>query len=186
MPNPEHSAAPEGAEDKLQQAFEQTREFTLWREFATALQDGAHETAPTVAIPTRFLRLAIEQIRDPNNYPLAFPVLERAFNRLVAELRLPPSFRMPPRPAEDEPTVTDAQENELWERFEASDEYTRWRAFVSALDGIEQGRAPTVEVPTAFLRIAHVGLEPFRFDALRDVWNGLCEKLDLPQHRKES
>lgn len=187
--DPEDDGARQAREIRMKllpEMFEASPEFKLWREFSTALQEAAHETAPTVVLPARFLRLVAGQIRDPDHYPLTFPVLEQAFNRLVTALRLPPSFRMPPAPAEDEPPVTEAQEDELYARFEASDEYRRWRAFADALDGIEHGTAPAVEVPTAFVRIAPIGLDPFRFDVLRDVWNRLCDNLRLPESRKES
>lgn len=189
MPTPEQPAPAEEVA-RLVIRFEETRQFKLWQEFLSGVKYHSHSTGPTAEMPAGFLRLAAEQIRDPNHYPLTFPVLERAFNRLVGELGLPASYRMPPQPdepEEDTPDADDELEDELYEKFEASEEYRRWREFAAALDGIEDSGGQTVDVPTAFLRIATVDLEqqPFRFDVLRSVWNRLVDEMDLSPDLKK-
>lgn len=87
------------------------------------------------------------------------------------------------------PKPTVKQIEDLHTRFEATDEYKAWEEFVKAVKDASDADTPTVQVPTAFLRIAAFDIAgtPFSFSVMRKPWNRICAELgpELDYLKKE-
>jgi hypothetical protein len=79
------------------------------------------------------------------------------------------------------------QRDELFARFQETDEMQDWDAFVEAVrKALEDApSAETVAVPAGFLRrvIAQIGATPLMFTAYRDRFNLLCDEMGMPEEK---
>lgn len=82
----------------------------------------------------------------------------------------------------------DERRDELFAKFQETDEMQDWDAFVTEARKALQAnpKAGLVTVPAAFLRrtIEDIGAAPLLFSANRDRFNLLCDELGLPEEKK--
>lgn len=77
-------------------------------------------------------------------------------------------------------------EDELHLKFLATEEMEQWAAFQDAAEmAIDQG-VESIEVRTAFLALIlpEIKSSPLEFEALREVWNRLCDTQGLPHLKR--
>ena len=83
--------------------------------------------------------------------------------------------------------MTQDRGDELFARFQETDEMQDWDAFVESVKkALEDApSAETVAVPAGFLRrvIEEIGATPLMFAAYRDRFNLLCDEMGMPEEK---
>jgi hypothetical protein len=87
----------------------------------------------------------------------------------------------------NEQDMTEDRGDELFARFQETDEMQDWDAFVEAVKQAlkDAPNAETVAVPAGFLRrvIEEIGATPLMFTAYRDRFNLLCDEMGMPEEK---
>jgi hypothetical protein len=86
------------------------------------------------------------------------------------------------------PMTDDERRDELYAKFQETDEMAEWDDFVSRTRNALEANpaAETVTVPAAFLRrvIDQIGATPHMFSVCRDRFNELCDEMGLAEEKR--
>jgi hypothetical protein len=72
------------------------------------------------------------------------------------------------------------------DRFLSTLEFQAHNELITALEEADKAGKDRAELPTAFLRMVLLDLktEPLMFDAMKGVWNRICDEEGFPQQKK--